>query len=247
MIKIFKPISIFLISFVLLFQITACEEIDSVLKSNDLSNEEIVEGLKSALTVGTDTSVKILSAVDGYYKDALVKISLPQEAQIIISNISKVPGGNLLIDNAVLAINRAAEDAAVKATPIFVNAITHISITDGLSILNGKDDAATQYLKTATYDSLKLAFMPEIKASLSKKLVGNVSAESTYKALIDAYNTASLNGVLFPKVTTNSLSEHTTKKGLDGLFVKVALEEGNIRNDVAHRVNDILQKVFSKQ
>ncbi|MCB9245622.1 MAG: DUF4197 domain-containing protein [Flavobacteriales bacterium] len=222
----------------------SCDELDTIIEDAGLTNEEVVAGLRSALTVGTDTSVTTLSAVDGYFGDELVKILLPEEAAVIVSNISKVPGGNLLIDQAILAVNRAAEDAAVEARPIFVNAISGITIEDGFAILNGGERAATDYLRTNTETGLRASFQPRIANSLGKKLVGNVSAESTYAALIDAYNKASLNGILFPQVKTNSLTEHTTERALNGLFLKVADEEFNIRTKASHRVNDILVKVF---
>ncbi len=225
---------------------TSCDELTEVLEETGLSEQEVVEGLKSALTVGTDTSVTVLSAVNGYLGDDLVKIILPDEASVIVTNIAKVPGGNLLIEKTIEAINRSAEDAAPEAKDIFVSAITDIDIADGFAILNGENDAATEYLKSNTTAELTAAFQPKISTSLNKKLVGNISAESAYSDLINAYNTASLNGVLFPKVTSNSLTEHTTKKALDGLFVKVSIEEENIRTKASHRVNDILQKVFGE-
>ncbi len=223
----------------------SCEELDKL--TAGLTNEEIIEGLKSALSVGTDTSVNTLNALDGYYKDDLVKILLPPEASKLVDNISKVPGLDLLVDEAVKSINRAAEDAAVEAKPIFVDAITNITITDGLSILNGADDAATSYLETNTSTQLTDAFSPKIGVSLNKKIIGNVSAESAYSSLISTYNQASLGGILFAKIETNTLAAHTTKKALDGLFLKVAGEEFKIRNDLTHRVNDILKKVFGEQ
>ena len=235
-----------LIAFVGTLFFSACDEVEQILEETGLTNEEVIQGLKSALTVGTDTSVTILSAVDGYLGDEVVKILLPPEAQVIQQNISKVPGGNLLIESAIKAINRAAEDAATEAKPIFVDAITNITIEDGFAILNGENDAATAYLRTNTQSDLIDAFTPKISTSLNKTLVGNVSAESTYKALVDAYNAASLNGVLFPKVEENTLTEHTTDKAMDGLFIKVADEETKIRTDVSHRVNDILKKVFAE-
>ncbi|MFT5724944.1 MAG: hypothetical protein ACI9JN_002067 [Bacteroidia bacterium] len=234
--------ALFIIS---LFSIS-CTELEEVLEDTGLSELEVVEGLKSALTVGTDTSVTVLSAVNGYLGDDLVKIILPDEASAIVTNIAKVPGGNLLIEKTIEAINRSAEDAAPEAKDIFVSAITNINIEDGFAILNGGNDAATEYLKSNTMSQLTAAFEPKISTSLNKTLVGNVSAESAYSDLIKAYNTASLNGVLFPKVTTNSLSAHTTNKALEGLFVKVSVEEENIRTKVSHRVNDILQKVFGE-
>ena len=223
----------------------SCEEIDKI--TAGLTNDEIIEGLKSALNVGTDTSVNTLNAVDGYFKDELVKILLPPEASNLVNNISKVPGLDLLVNEVVKSINRAAEDAAVEAKPIFVDAIKNITITDGLSILNGEDDAATSYLSLNTSSQLTDAFSPKISTSLNKKLVGNVSAESAYSSLINTYNQASLGGVLFKEIETNTLAEHTTKRALEGLFSKVAGEEFKIRNDLSHRVNDILKKVFGEQ
>lgn len=232
--------------FILSLFTMSCTELNDVLEETGLTEQEVVDGLKSALTVGTDTSVTVLSAVNGYLGDDLVKILLPDEASVIVTNIAKVPGGNLLIEKTIEAINRSAEDAAPEAKDIFVSAITNITIEDGFAILNGGNDAATAYLKSQTLTALTAAFEPKISTSLNKTLVGNVSAESAYSDLIKAYNTASLNGALFPKVTTNSLTEHTTNKALDGLFVKVAIEEENIRTKASHRVNDILQKVFGE-
>lgn len=223
---------------------TACEELDKITTDTGLTNEEVIEGLKSALTVGSDTSVNVLSALDGYYSDEAVKILLPDEAQPIYKNISKVPGGQALLDAAILSINRSAEDAADAATPIFKEAITDITIEDGFNILNGDDTAATFYLKGKTYTKLSDAFRPSISASLNKTIVGNTSAESAYAALVGAYNKASLKGLLWDEISDNTLTDHTTSRALDGLFLKVGEEEGKIRNNVAHRVNDILKKVF---
>ena len=225
------------------FTFSSCEELDNV--DLGLSQEEIAKGLKSALEVGTDTSVSILSVTDGYYKDDLVKILLPSEAAVIIDNISKIPGGDILVEETVKAINRSAEDAAKSAAPIFVNAISQITFQDAKNILEGADDAATTYLMDNTRENLTNLFEPQINKSLSKELIPGVSAQGSYASLIDKYNTVANNsfGLLKP-VVGNSLSEHTTAKALDGLSSKIAIEEGKIRNDVSHRVNDILQKVF---
>lgn len=242
-------IRIFL-AFIAITSLVSCtkEDLDKILSSQALSNEEIIAGLKSALNVGTDTSVSILNKVDGYYADQAVKILLPPEAEAIYTNISKVPGGETLLEETVKKLNRAAEDAAAEAKPIFVDAITGITITDGLDILNGDDSAATSYLKGKTFTPLTNAFQPKIQVSLDKKIIGNVSASSAYSDLVSAYNTASLNGILFAKITTNTLSEHVTQRALDGLFKKVADEEKAIRTDPIARVTDILKKVFgSKQ
>jgi len=228
----------------LFLTLTSCDNSDDILPTTGLTEAEIIEGLKSALRVATDTSVSRLNVTDGYHKDAIVKIFLPPEASVIVDNISRLPGGMAVVDDMILKINRAAEDAAVEATPIFVDAITNITITDGKAILEGNDDAATVYLKGATYVDLSNVFEPKIKVSLDKKIIGSISAESAYGTMIQSYNAGSLNGVLYPKISTNTLSRHTTEKGLDGLFIKLADEEKEIRTNLSHQVNDLLKKVF---
>lgn len=222
------------------------EQVDEVFNNTPtgLTNDEVIAGLKQALNVGTDTSVSILNKTDGYFNDAAVKILLPPEAQVMYSNLSKVPGISALMDETILAMNRAAEDAASEAKPIFVNAITGMTIADGFTILNGTDSSATTYLRGKTYDSLYHKFQPKIDVSLNKPLVAGVSAQSAYSNLISVYNTASLGGLLFAEVTTNSLSSHVTNKGLNGLFLKVADQEKKIRKDPIAQVTDLLKKVF---
>lgn len=229
------------------FVLVSCEKAIDILQKTGLTNEEITQGLKEALNIGTDTSVTVLSKTDGYYRDLAVKILLPEEAQVIYSSIDKIPGGNLLLENTILSINRAAEDAAPASKQILWNAVTGITISDGLAILNGGDTAATMYLKSKTFDSLEVLFEPKIKLSLSRQLVGSISAESAYTDLVNAYNTASLNGILWDQIKTNSLSKHVTQKGLDGLFLKIADEEKKIRENPLHRISEILKKVFTNQ
>lgn len=243
---VFMKKLLFIFISVISFASCTQDDLNKILAGSGLTNEEVIEGLKSALTVGTDTSVTVLNKLDGYYKDDVVKILLPDDAKAIYDNINKVPGGSILLEETIRSLNRAAEDAAVEAKPIFIDAITGITISDGLSILNGEDTAATFYLKDKTFSPLYSAFQPKIDASLSKELIGGVSANSAYNNLVSAYNTASLNGLLFPRITTNSLSSHVTNKALTGLFIKVADEEKAIRTDPLARVNDILKKVFDK-
>lgn len=232
--------------FITVISFTSCtqDDLNKILAGSGLTNEEVIEGLKSALTVGTDTSVTILNKLDGYYKDDVVKILLPDDARPILDKIRLIPdgAGDFLLEQAIVSINRAAEDAAVEAKPIFINAITGITISDGLSILNGEDTAATFYLKDKTFSPLYNAFQPKIDASLSKELIGGVSAKSAYSNLVNAYNSIPF----VTKITTNSLSSHVTNKALTGLFIKVADEEKAIRTDPLARVNDILKKVFAK-
>ena len=240
----------------LILFLTGCSELESILKhaentvlnepvvKDQLSNEEIIKGLKDALIHGTDTAVATLSAKGGYFENAALKIFLPQEAKPVFEKLEKIPILNSYIDDAILSINRAAEDASPEAKPIFIDAIRTMTITEALSILQGHDSAATIYLREKTYNSLYEAYLPKIQQSLSKEYIKGISAENSYKRIIDTYNKASLNGVLFDKIEGNSLSEHTTKKALDGLFIKVASEEQAIRENPIHRVTDILQRVF---
>jgi hypothetical protein len=226
------------------FSFSSCEKITEALESTGLSNEEVIQGLKKALNVGSDTSVTTLAKLDGYLKDEVVKILLPEEAQPVLNVLTSIPGGQILVDNAITSINRAAEDAAPEAKLIFTDAITSITIADGFEILNGGDTAATVYLSNKTFSPLTTAFKPKIENSLSKPLILNTSAEESYAKLLKAYNDASLGGILWPEIKTNSLSDHVTKKALDGLFYKVSEEERNIRNNPLHRIDDILKKVF---
>jgi hypothetical protein len=215
---------------------------------------DIVAGLREALRVGTDTSVSILNKENGYFQDLAVKILMPEEVQNLYNQLPEglaKEGLTPVVNDLILKVNRAAEDAAVEAKPIFVNAITNISIVDGYSILKGNDNAATMYLKGATYEGLRGLFQPKIEASLAKEIVGGVSASSTYTSFVNTYNDAvdvlNLNPFKekeYQKITTNSLSEHTTRKALDGLFLKVAEEEKAIRTNPLARVTEILKKVF---
>jgi hypothetical protein len=226
---------------------TSCtqEELDQFL-SPGLSQSEVISGLREALKVGTDTSVGRLNALNGYFADQAVKILLPPEAQVIQQYVNRLPGGQLLIDEVVLKINRAAEQAASQAKPIFVNAITTITIQDGFTILRGGDTAATEYLRGRTIDSLQASFTPPITQALSTPIVGGISAESAYSNLVNTYNQIPRIPIIFeaPQITQNSLSVHTTRRALDGLFVKVADEEKKIRRDPLHRVTEILKRVF---
>jgi len=208
-----------------------------------LTESEIVKGLKEALSVGTVSSVKVLNTTNGYFKDNAVKILLPKEANVIVDNIRKVPGlGQKTIDDLVLRMNRSAEDAAKEAKPIFINAITSMTIQDGMSILKGNNTAATTYLRNKTYNKLLSSFKPKINTSLNKKLVGNVSTNKAWTDITTIYNkVAPFIGK--PKVNTN-LADYVAKKALDGLFFKVADEEKKIRANPYNYVSNIIKKVF---
>ena len=238
---------LFLLPVIVLTVFVSCEELEDAL-FNGLTEGEIVEGLKSALTVGTDTSVTTVSKLDGYYKDALIKILLPPEAAVIQEYISYIPGGDGMLEEVVLRLNRAAEDAATEAKPIFVSAITGMTIADGVDILYGEDTAATHYLRNNTFDELFNLFQPKVASSLDKDLVGGVSTNESWDAVTSAYNDNVANtlvGQLAGLTPINTvLDEYATDRALHGLFVKVKDEEKDIRKDPLARVNSILEKVF---
>ncbi|ULQ57321.1 DUF4197 domain-containing protein [Flavihumibacter rivuli] len=200
--------------------------------SDGLSNDDIVAGLKEALSVGAKNSSDKLSAVDGFFKDAAIKILMPEEARKVEQKLRQLGMGKL-VDNAILSMNRAAEDAAKSAAPIFIDAVKNMSIQDAWGILKGTDTAATAYLRKATSNPLTAAFQPVINASLEK-----TDATKYWKEVFDVYNKFSL------KPVNSDLSAYVTERAMTGIFYYVAEEEKKIRTNPAARVSDILQKVF---
>lgn len=199
-----------------------------------LTNEEIISGLKEALTVGSNNAGSLASKTDGYFKNPKIFIPFPPEAKQVEAKLRQLGFGNK-VDQFNLTLNRAAEEAAKKAAPIFVDAVKGMTITDGLSILKGGDNAATNYLKTNTNTALTTAFTPVVKAALDKTL-----ATKYWTDLVTIYN--KVPGV--KKVNPN-LTQYATTKAIDGLFLLVGDEEAKIRKDPAARVSDILKKVFA--
>ena len=198
-----------------------------------LSNDEIISGLKEALQVGTERSATKLSAADGFFKDAVIKILMPAEAQKAEKTLRNMGLGKQ-VDNAILSMNRAAEDAAKSAAPIFINAIKGMSFQDALGILKGGDNAATNYLKDKTVIGLTEAFRPVIESSLKK-----VDATKYWNTVFTTYNKFSAEKV------NPDLSAYVTEKALAGIFYQVAQEEQKIRKDPFARSSDLLKKVFS--
>jgi hypothetical protein len=215
--------------FVALFVIStlSCEE------ETALTDEQIVAGLKEALRVGTENSVASANQTDGYFANLAIKILFPEDAAFVKTALDAI-GLSTITDELVLKLNRAAEDAADEAKPIFLDAITNMTILDALTILNGSNEAATQYLRANTYEQLKAAFKPDIENSLN-----SVGASQAWTTVTDAYN-------LVPghQPVNTDLADYTTGKALDGLFILVAKEEEKIRLDPAARINEILQQVF---
>ena len=203
-------------------------------KSGSLSSDDIVAGLKEALSQGTKKSTDKLSAVDGFFKDAAVKILLPPEAQKVEKTLRGLGFGKQC-DDAILSLNRAAEDASKSAAPIFFNAIKGMTVQDGLGILKGTDTAATAYLRKSTTVQLTASFKPVIDSSLQK-----TGATKYWKTVFETYNKLP---TTFNKVNTD-LSSYATEKALNGVFFYVAQEEKNIRQNPAAQVTDLLKKVF---
>jgi len=238
--------------FIILLILTACAELMQVSQqvtgeNKPLSQNEVIAGLKEALIVGTTNSSNILGATDGYYKDEMVKILLPPEADMIVKNINKIPGGNELIEDVLLKINRAAEDAVSEAKPIFVSSIKSMTISDGWAILKGGDNAATQYLRKTTYNQLFDLYSPKIKESVEKKLAGNISTAESWNQITKKWNDVAksvVGQVAGFKPVEIDLEEYLTNKALDGLFLKIEAEEKQIRKDPLARVNSLLKRVF---
>lgn len=217
---------------------SSCDTLNQVAQSTvqqygNPSQLEISNGLKQALELGTDKSSDQLSAVDGFFKNAAVKILFPPEAQKVESTLRSIGLGKLA-DNVILSLNRAAEDAAGQAKPIFINAIKQMTLQDVTNILLGRQDAATQYFKRTTTQQLAASFKPVIQNSLNK-----VGATRYYSDAAAAYNRIPL----VTKVNPN-ISDYVTQKAIDGLFVVIAQEELNIRQNLSARTTPLLQKIF---
>lgn len=233
-----------------IFIFTACAELTKILQGVStvpLTEAEVISGLKEALTTGAGNAAERLSKENGYYGDDLIKILLPNEAKIIVDNISKIPGGEKLVEDVILRINRAAEDAAKEVTPIFVNSIKQMTIKDAFGILNGADNAATNYLRNTTYNELYTLYKPKIQASTEKKLIGNISTKDSWNTLTSKWNTVanSITGKLANlKPVNTDLDDYLTNRALSGMFLKVEAEELKIRKEATARVTPLLQRVF---
>ncbi|BDX39408.1 hypothetical protein CYCD_27630 [Tenuifilaceae bacterium CYCD] len=204
-------------------------------KKGNFTEQEAVSGIKEALSKGTVKGAEMVSKKDGYFGDAEIKIPFPPEAKTIEEKLRAIGMGKK-VDEAVLSINRAAEDAAVKAKDIFLVAIKEMTVKDAINIVKGNDNAATQYLKTHTSAELKKQFTPIIEESLKK-----VNATKYWSNVINAYNK-----IPMVKKMNPNLTEYVTDKAIEGLFVKIAKEEKEIRKNPIARTSDLLKKVFGK-
>ncbi len=212
-------------------------DLKSVLgQSETLSNTEIVDGLKQALSVGTRNTVAYVSKEDGYFSNAEIKIPLPEKIQKVETLLRNVGFGNE-VDAFELSMNRAAEKAAPMAVDIFKDAIVRMRFSDARRILDGPDDAATAYFKDTTFAKLQQTFKPIIQQAMA-----DVGVTRNFQNLNNR-----LSKIPFADRLSFDLDQYTTDKGLDGLFTMLAREERKIRRDPAARVTDLLKKVFANR
>lgn len=217
------------------------------------SNADAISAMKDALAEGIVSSSNTLSAAYGYFGNAALKILLPPEANTLISYIDKIPGGQKLVEDVILRINVSAENAAKEVVPIFQEAITSMTVTDGIAIVCGADDAATTYLREKTYDALINLYKPKVASALAKPLVLGISADTAWTELVTKYNEVAgpVNMVAriakqkepMPKIEVD-LATYATGKALDGLFIKIGEEELKIRENPFDYVSNMIKKVY---
>ena len=204
--------------------------------TNVINTVDISAGLKEALNKGVTEQVSKLTVIDGFYKNEAVKILIPEELQRVDTTLRKLGMGSL-VDDGIKSLNRAAEDAVKESTPIFVNAIKNISISDAKGILLGNESAATSYLKDSTTKELYAKFNPVVQES-----IGKVGADVIWNSIIKKYNTIPLVNKVNPDI-----SDYVTTKAMEGVFKMIAVEEKNIREKLSSRNSDLLKSVFALQ
>lgn len=219
----------------------SCAELQQVVNQlpgsgTGLSNEVIANGLKEALDQGIEKQVSKLTQTDGFYKNELVKILLPEELRKVDQTLRDIGLGNLA-DEGLKVLNRAAEDAVSQATPIFVNAVKEMSFTDARNILLGNNNAATSYLENKTNTALYERFNPVINTSFEK-----VGADKIWSSIITRYNAIPLTNKVNPDLT-----DYVTQEALNGVYKMIAIEEEQIRTNLSSRTTEVLRKVFALQ
>jgi hypothetical protein len=227
----------------LMFSFSSCDQatMQKILDAagsatGELSTAEIAKGLKEALGQGVEKGVQYLSKTDGFYQTSY-KIFLPEEAQNVVSKLQMIPGFQNVEEVILEKINHAAEDAVKTASPIFVNAITSMTINDAMGILMGDKNSATTYLNSKTYNPLMGEFEPVIVTALN-----NYGALDYWTDAVTAYNK-----IPFVKKMNPKLEQYITEKALVSLFDRVEKEELNIRENIGARSTDLLRRVFAKQ
>ena len=222
-----------------IFLLTSCAELQQVinqLPDSTVSTVEIASGLRQALDFGVDKQVSKLTQKDGFFKNELVKILLPDELRKVDKALRDI-GLDNIADEGLRVLNRAAEDAVKEATPIFVDAVKGITFTDAKNILLGNETAATDYLQGRTSQALYDKFNPVIQNSFQK-----VGADKIWTDLINKYNSLPFTNDVNPDLT-----DYVTQEALKGVFTMIAVEEKEIRQKVSSRTTDLLRKVFALQ
>ncbi|MFT4806656.1 MAG: hypothetical protein ACJAZK_001407 [Psychroserpens sp.] len=228
--------------FALLFNLTACVELQEVVNNlpqgggSVLSNTDIASGLRQALDLGIDKQVTKLTQKDGFFTNELVKIVLPEELRKVDKGLRDIGLGKLA-DEGLKILNRAAEEAVKEAKPIFVNAVKGMTFDDAKNILLGNDKAATNYLTSKTQTDLYNKFQPVINSSFEK-----VGADKIWANLINTYN-----AIPFTNNVNTNLTDYVTGEALKGVYTMIAIEEKKIRTNVSSRSTDLLKKVFALQ
>ena len=220
--------------------LSGCAEMQQVMnqlpQTQGIGGVDIAGGLKEALNNGISKQVTKLTTTDGFYRNELVKILLPEELRKVDSGLRKL-GLNSLADEGLKVLNRAAEDAVKEATPIFVDAVRNMSFADARGILMGSQNSATSYLQNSTSTALYGKFNPVIKNSFTK-----VGADKVWANIITKYNSIPL-----IKKVNPDLTDYVTNQAMNGVFKMVAVEEKNIRTNINARTSILLQKVFAMQ
>ena len=196
-------------------------------------NDTAISGLKEALSIGTENAVKSVSQTDGYFKNKMIRILMPEKIQKVADVLSKV-GYQKEVDDFILSMNRAAEKAAPQALSIFTDAVKEMTIPDAVKILHGNDTAATDFLRSKTYDRIYGAFKPVVSSAMN-----DVGVTHSFKQMMDKARTIPL-----LKREAVDLDHYVTSKALDGLFIVVGQEEKKIRKDPSARVTELLRTVF---
>ncbi|KAA3624784.1 MAG: DUF4197 domain-containing protein [Flavobacterium sp.] len=226
--------------FTFVFISTSCAELQGIAGSipgqGGIDPTMIGNGLRQALDFGIDKQVSKLTQKDGFYKNPLVKILLPEELQKVDQALRNI-GLSKLADEGLKVLNRAAEDAVKEATPIFVDAVKGITFNDAKNILLGPDNAATSYLKGRTNQALYNKFNPVIQNSFSK-----VGADQIWANIINKYNSIPLVNQVNPDLT-----DYVTNEALKGVYTMIAVEEKNIRTKINSRTTTLLKQVFALQ
>ena len=234
--------SIQIYGIIILFIASACSsaDINKILQAagqGGLTEQEVGSGLKEALIQGISKGADQASQTDGFFKNDLIRILLPEDARRVENTLRQIGLGSE-VDRAMLAINRGAEKAAQEAKPIFISAIRQMTIQDAFQILKGEPNAATDYLRRTTETQLVALFQPKIQESLNE-----VGATKYYGDLANAYN----NIPLTTRKIDPDLNAYVTNRAIDGLFTLIAEEEKNIRENPLQRTSALMRKVFAAQ